>query len=197
MKNLRQTNVRFFDLIARYYDIFFGNWIRKTQKRAIKIIKIKNNSKILDAGCGTGNFLRILENSRKKLDLYGIDISQKMLKIAEDKLKKSKLKIESVEKMSFRDNSFDYVFSMDAFHHYPDQNLVIKNFYKILKIDGYLAIIDLSFGYFFNKIFQKIEPGNNKLLSPNEMRYLFEISKFRNIKQNKIGLFTTITYGIK
>ena len=120
-----------------------------------------------------------------------------MLKIAEDKLKKSKLKIESVEKMSFRDNSFDYVFSMDAFHHYPKQNLVIKNFYKILKIGGYLAIIDLSFGYFFNKIFQKIEPGNNKLLSPNEMRYLFEISKFRNIKQNKIGLFTTITYGMK
>ena len=197
MKNLRQTNARFFDMIAKYYDPFFGNWITKNQKRAIKIIQIKNNSKILDAGCGTGNFLRILENSGKKLDLYGIDISKKMLKIAEGKLKESKLKIESVEKMSFRDNSFDYIFSVDAFHHYSKQGLVIKKFYKILKKNGCLAVIDLSFGLILNKIFQKIEPGNNKLLSSDEMKYLFEINKFRDIKQNKAGSFTTITYGIK
>ena len=74
MKNLEQINVKFFNLIAGYYDFFFGNWIRKTQKKAINVVKIKDNSKILDAGCGTGNFLKILENSKKNLSLYGIDI---------------------------------------------------------------------------------------------------------------------------
>ena len=197
MKKLEQVNIRFFNLIAGSYDLLFGNWIRGTQRKAIMIIHIKNNSKILDAGCGTGNFLRILENSRKKLDLYGIDISEKMLKFARKKLKKSKLKIKSIEEPGFRDNFFDYAFSVDAFHHYSNQNLAMKNFYKILKIGGYLAIIDLNFGYFFNKIFQKIEPGNNKILSPEDMVNLFKTYKFRDIKQNKIGWFTILTYGIK
>src|SRR3989338_11199608 len=133
MKNLEQINVKFFNLIAGYYDFFFGNWIRKTKKKAINVVKIKDNSKILDAGCGTGNFLKILENSKKNLSLYGIDISREMLRIAKGKLNKPKLEIKSVEKMGFKDNSFDYVFSVDAFHHYSKPDLVMKNFYKILK----------------------------------------------------------------
>ncbi|MEK6897077.1 MAG: class I SAM-dependent methyltransferase [Nanoarchaeota archaeon] len=197
MKDLEKTNIRFFNLIAGYYDFFFGNWIRTTQKKAINIIKIRNNSKILDAGCGTGNFLKILESSKKNLNLYGIDISKEMLKIAKGKLKKSKLEIKSVEKIDFKDNSFDYVFSIDAFHHYSNQNLSIKKFNKILKENGCLAVIDLSFGLFLNKIFQKIEPGNNKMHSPEEMRHLFKMNKFRDVKQNKVGLFTTLTYGTK
>ena len=197
MENLEKTNVKFFNLIAKYYDFFFGNWIRTTHKKAINIIKIRNNSKILDAGCGTGNFLRILESSKKNLNLYGIDISKEMLKIAKGKLKKSKLEIKSVEKIGLKNNSFDYVFSVDAFHHYSNQNLAMKNFYKIIKIGGHLAIVDLSFGLFLNKIFQKIEPGNNKMYSPEEMRHLFEINKFGDVKQNKVGLFTTLTYGAK
>ena len=76
MRNLEQINVKFFNLIAGYYDFFFGNWIRTTQKRAIDIIKIRNNSKILDAGCGTGNFLKTLENS-KKISVYTGLIYQK------------------------------------------------------------------------------------------------------------------------
>jgi ubiquinone/menaquinone biosynthesis C-methylase UbiE len=197
MRNLEKINAKFFNLIAGYYDFFFGNWIRTTHKKAINIIKIRNNSKILDAGCGTGNFLRILESSKKNLNLYGIDISKEMLKIAKGKLKKSKLEIKSVEKIGFKNNSFDYVFSVDAFHHYSNQNLAIKNFYKIIKIGGHLAIVDLSFGLFLNKIFQKIEPGNNKMYSPEEMRHLFKMNKFRDVKQNKVGLFTTLTYGVK
>ncbi len=197
MRNLEQVNVKFFNLIARYYDFFFGNWIRTTQRKAVSIIKIRNNSKILDAGCGTGNFLKILEDSKKNLNLYGIDISKKMLKIAKGKLKKSKLEIKSVEKIGFEDNSFDYVFSVDAFHHYSKQDLAMKKFNKILKNNGCLAVIDLSFGLFLNKIFQKIEPGNNKMYSPEEMRHLFKMNKFRDVKQNKVGLFTTLTYGAK
>ncbi len=197
MRNLEKTNIRFFNLIARYYDFFFGNWIRTTQKRAIGIIQIRNNSKILDAGCGTGNFLKILENSKKNLSLYGVDVSKEMLKIAKGKLKKSKLKNKAVEKTGFKDNSFDYVFSVDAFHHYSNQNLAMKKFYKILKKNGSLAVIDLSFGFALNKVFQKIEPGNNKMYSPKGMRHLFEINKFKDIKQNKVGLFTTLTYGVK
>ncbi|MDP3765970.1 MAG: methyltransferase domain-containing protein, partial [Nanoarchaeota archaeon] len=108
-----------------------------------------------------------------------------------------KLKNKAVEKIGFKDNSFDYVFSVDAFHHYSNQNLAMKKFYKILKKNGSLAVIDLSFGFALNKVFQKIEPGNNKVYSPEEMRHLFKMNKFKDVKQNKVGLFTTLTYGVK
>ena len=54
--DIKKQNEVFFGKIAGYYDIIFGNWIRKTQIKVIKSSKIDKSSKVLDAGCGTGNF---------------------------------------------------------------------------------------------------------------------------------------------
>ena len=185
----------FFGRMARYYDFVFGNLMRKMQMRIAKFAKIKGNSRVLDAGCGTGNFLIVLE--KYNLELYGIDITKEMLEIAKHKLKRAKLKLVSAEKLNFKDNYFNYVFSIDAFHHYSNKERALGNFYRILKKNGKLIIVDVNFGRFLNKIFQKLEPGNNGVLTKHEMRDIFKRYKFRKIEQRKAGAFTEMTTGIK
>ena len=148
MKDLEQKNKEFFNKIAGYYDKgIFKNLLFNPIKKAVEFVKVKKNSKILDAGCGTGNLLKILEDKNANLKLYGIDISKEMLKIAEKKLKnKAKLNLVAVEKIRYKDK-FNYVFSTEAFHHYENQDKAMENFYKALKKNGELIIVDLSFEF--------------------------------------------------
>ena len=121
-----------------------------------------------------------------------------MLEVAEKKLgKRANLKLSSVEKMDFKNNYFDYVFSEDAFHHYADYDLVMKNFYGILRKGGKLIIADFNFGAILNKVFHWLEPGNNKMHSKKQFIELFKKYKFKKIKQKKINLIQVLTIGIK
>ena len=166
------------------------------QLKLINHVNIKNNSNVLDVGCGTGNFLKILEDSNKNLNLYGIDISEKMLKIAKNKLKNTKLFINQAEKINSKEK-FDYIFTTDAFHHLSNREMFVKKSYKALKKQGTIIIADLSFGKFLNYIFSKIEPGNTGILSPEQIKQLLIKNKFKSIKQKKVGLFTFMTIGKK
>lgn len=193
--DIEKQNKFFFGKIANYYDLIFGNWIRKMQMRVINLVKIKNKSRILDAGCGTGNLLVLLESYDARL--YGIDISKEMLRIARNKLHKTKLKLVSVEKLNFKNKFFNYIFSIDAFHHYSNKEKAMENFYRVLKRNGKLVIVDINFGKCLNTIFQKLEPGNNGINSKREMKNIFKQYNFREIEQSKVGIFTIMTLGIK
>ncbi|MEK6832481.1 MAG: class I SAM-dependent methyltransferase [Nanoarchaeota archaeon] len=198
MKNLEQINKEFFDKIAKYYDKrIFKRLLLNPVKKAVEFVNVKKKSKILDAGCGTGNLLKILEDENKGLELYGVDISKEMLKIARKKLKNAKIRLEAVEKLSFKKDYFDYVFSIDAFQLFYDYDLVMRNFYRILKKGGYLVVVDYSFGIFLNKIFNKIGPGNNEMHTALGFKELFKKYKFKYIKQKWLGLFIILTIGRK
>src|SRR3989338_6794754 len=72
--------------------------------------------------------------------LFGIDISEKMLSVARKKVRYAhffKLSVLDINK-KFKENSFDYIFVIDAFHHFPEQEEVMHNFHKILKNRGAL-----------------------------------------------------------
>ncbi len=193
-----QKNRKFFNIVAKHYDNqLLKNWFMKALKKIIKRINIKEGSKILDIGCGTGNLLYLLEKENKDLSLYGIDISKNMLNIAKTKLKKSNLILSSAENIDFKDDSFDIVFSTEAFHHYSDYSKIMNNIHKILKKNGRLIVLDVDFGFILNKIFHFIEPGNNKMHSSLEFRKLFMQHNFMNIKQKRINMFFILTIGEK
>lgn len=199
ISKLEEKNKKFFNKLASHYDAkIFKKWQKKIRGKVIKEAEIKKNLKILDAGCGTGELLKLLLFQKKNLKLYGIDVSDKMLEVARKKLNnKAKLKMSSIENMDFKDNFFDYAFSEDAFHHYADYDLAMKNFYKILKRNGKLVAADFNFGIVGNKIFHWLEPGNNKMHSRKEFIELFKKYGFKNIKQKKINFIQILTIGEK
>jgi ubiquinone/menaquinone biosynthesis C-methylase UbiE len=195
IEKLLKENLKFFNKVARFYDLvsfLFGIVLF----RLIKEVKIKNNSTILDAGCGTGSFLKILSKN-KTLKLYGIDVSRIMLEIAKKKLKdRAKLSLTPVEKIDYK-NKFDYIFSIIAMHHYSDQEKAIKNFYQSLKNNGKLIILDVDLGKSLNRVFHRIEPTNTKVYSKEEIYELLKRYKFKNIQQKRLCLLFLLNVGKK
>jgi|SRR3989344_1041704 len=198
MKELKEQNVKMFDRIAEVYDKgIIKKWSLTIQKNIIDSLKFKRNSKILDVGCGTSNLLSMLYKKDNSFALYGIDISTKMLKVSKEKLKgRVKLKVIPIENINYK-NKFDYIFSVDSFHHYYNQDKALKNMFFALKKGGNLVIVDIDFGIIFNKIFHIIEPGNNRIIRHLDMTKLFKLNKFKKVRQKKIWYFTFMTIGKK
>lgn len=197
MKTNLERNKELFNNIARVYDSsIFSGFLIRPMKKMLSILNLKPGYVILDSGCGTGIFLDILKNKGIK-SLYGIDISEQMLKIAKKRLG-PKVRLEQVpaESQYFKGESFDYIFSTEAFHHYYNIDKCMQNFYNSLKKSGTLAVLDLDFGI-LNPIFHLLEPGNNQMHSRKQFKSLFQKHGFKNIIQKRISIFFILTLGKK
>lgn len=91
---------------------------------------------ILDLGCGFGELSKYcIEKGAKSV--IGVDISKKMLNIAE-KHPKIKYINSSMEDIEFDSNQFDLVVSSLAFHYVEDFNELIRKISNWVKPNGYL-----------------------------------------------------------
>ncbi len=183
-----------FDIIANYYD-FFGLGIINTQRKVVEIVNLKEKAKILDIGCGTGNLLKILEEKNKNFELIGIDPNEKMLNIARKKLKFAKTHKITIEKFNIKE--FDYVFSIDTFHHLSNPNKTMKKIFKILVKNGKLIVLDIELGRFLNYLFHFIEPDNKQMHTKRQFVELFEKNGFKVETQIRISGFFILTIGAK
>lgn len=102
-----------------------------------KILPNLKGKKILDLGCGYGwhaNYA--VEKGASKV--VGLDISEKMLKVAREKTSSEKIEYikMAIEDFVFEDESFDMVFSSLAFHYVMDYKGLIEKIRKVLKVNG-------------------------------------------------------------
>jgi len=108
-----------------------------------KIEKLKSylsaENHVLDIGCGTGTQCGDLSSNVKQVT--GIDISSKLLVIAEQR--KAERKIENVEFIQttvfderFKPGSFDVVTAFYVLHFFEDTDEVVRRIHGLLKPDG-------------------------------------------------------------
>jgi ubiquinone/menaquinone biosynthesis C-methylase UbiE len=98
---------------------------------------LSRSSMILDAACGAGGYLPLL--LEKEHSVIGIDQSQGMLARAKAKFPSVQFEKVGLQEMAYRE-VFDGVICMDAMKYVcpEDWPLVLSNFYRALKQDGYL-----------------------------------------------------------
>lgn len=92
-------------------------------------------SKVLDVGCGTGNYLSALVEATG-CEAYGIDPSEEMLAVARSRLPDAVLLKGQAEQIDFSDCEFDLVFSTDVIHHVRDREQYYREAYRVLKPGG-------------------------------------------------------------
>lgn len=133
-----------FDKIAPIYGLFFNfqvNYFNKILKRADHEIDISKYENILDIGCGTGAFCKVLYE--KGLDVVGVDPSQGMLNQAEKKLKALPINLKKIvpgETFPFEDDTFDIVFISYVAHGLdPDER--IELYEEMKRISREIVII--------------------------------------------------------
>ncbi|MBN2442813.1 MAG: methyltransferase domain-containing protein [Spirochaetales bacterium] len=95
----------------------------------------QNKIRVLDLGCGTGNYLAFNTAHFKDEPVvwYGIDASQEMLAIAQQKAKTPELTLGDAHSLPYDNHFFDYVASEFAFHHFRDKVKVIDEATRVLK----------------------------------------------------------------
>lgn len=100
----------------------------------------KSSIKILDAGCGTGNHIKILD--RENYQCVGVDKSLKMLEIAQKNNPGVRLvNANFLNKSVFKPREFSHIFCLFYTIYYVDNPLkAFKNFNLWLKPKGYLCI---------------------------------------------------------
>ncbi|MHA1281444.1 MAG: corrinoid protein-associated methyltransferase CpaM [Promethearchaeota archaeon] len=122
---------------------------------------IKSEDKLLDIGMGTGTFAVLA--AKKGADVIGIDISEKMLKVASERIRNEELteKIKIIKMPvveldnTFENEIFDKVIAILSFSEFyeKEREFCIKQIYRILKENGEFILVDeVKPRKFFKKI---------------------------------------------
>ena len=130
------------------------------------LIDLRPEDRVLEIGCGTGEFS--IELSRHCKEVLAIDISDGMLEFAREKAKSGHRKNIRFIKGGFLtfesgDESFDTVVTQLALHHLPDfwKFIALKRINSMLKVSGRFYLRDVvysseisNFDSFISKLLQ-------------------------------------------
>lgn len=116
-----------------------------TNKAILASLKGRKKLKILDAGCGEGYLSRVL--AKKEHQVWGIDISEKLITAAKDEEKRKPLGIKyfvgDFIKANFPPNFFDLILSHQTINETFFPEKAIAEFYRLLKNKGKLVLLFL------------------------------------------------------
>ena len=132
------------DKLAEQYDgaTWKNKW--KAPAEASKVLKqaglIKENLRILDLGIGTGQSIEPFSN--KNCQIYGVDVSKKMLKVSKQKYPKLKIFKYDISKglggLNFKYKYFDLVIAIGVLEFIKNIKKIIEQVSQLLKADGHL-----------------------------------------------------------
>lgn len=102
---------------------------------------LKLNDYILDIGCGTGELLKYYND--KKFKISGIDISDEMIKISEQKVPNANIKKTSIYEVDKLNEKFDAISMTYLLVHIPKDNIkdVMLKISRVLKNEGIIFIV--------------------------------------------------------
>lgn len=168
-------------------DALFGS-------RILREVRPGKAVRVCDFCCGPGNNIELLRG--KVGEIFGVDLSEEMIRICREKFGKDKsikLKVASVTDTGLESGYFDFIIIRMGLHHVRNKKKVLAEACRLLKPRGRLVIIDkhyLSLFELYRKAFRKlIFQGNPALfrehmISEKEHTDLFSLFKqFKTIRK--------------
>jgi len=131
------------------YDTFYGHSIKSNEEMNAWIelfnnLILKARLNILDIGCGTGEMSLLL--AQMGHSVTGMDLSENMLCVAEEKAKNKGLNIKFIkgdaEDPPFGSNEFDAIVARHLFWTLLQPEKAVNRWKRILKNDGIIILID-------------------------------------------------------
>ena len=131
MKEARKFEKNFFDGNRKFGyggHYYIPNYWQPVAKKLIKDYNLKDNSSVLDVGCGKGYLLYEIKKINPKINIIGFDISKYAIKNSHPQIKKYLFNHNAKDKFKFRSNQFDLTISLATLH-----NLKIYDIINSLK----------------------------------------------------------------
>ena len=134
--------------VKEYFDMIAPNWDanqpdkEKTIKGLLDKVGIKKGVRVLDLACGTGTITGLLHDF-SMADVYGLDLSSKMIEIAKAKYEdKPWAHFEEGDFLAWDNGEkFDVIVLYNAYPHFNDPSFLSECFAKHLSVGGRFAII--------------------------------------------------------
>lgn len=187
-ENKKSQVAQMFNSIAGKYD-FLNHFLSAGidiywRKRAVKVMAQNKPAILLDIATGTGDLaIEALQLNPQKI--IGVDISEGMLAIGQEKIKKRnltnkiQLQLGDSENLSFADNTFDGTMAAFGVRNFENLPLGLQEMYRVLKPGGRIVILEFSkprafpFKQFYNFYFKQILPVFGKLISKDQSAYTY------------------------
>ena len=123
---------------------------RRWRRKAIDALKPFAPETILDVATGTGDFAILAARRLDPSRIIGVDISEGMMAIAEEKVKKAGLDgtiffmKDDCTDLSFENETFDAVTVAYGARNFEDLEAGLCEMYRVLTPDGHLMLVELT-----------------------------------------------------
>lgn len=175
-----------FDQISHRYDFlnhFLSLGIDKLwRKKAVKILRSFNPDTVLDVATGTADFAIAALDSGAK-EIVGIDISEGMLSVGREKVKKynGRIRLErgDSEHIQFNDQTFDAIIVAFGVRNFEHLQKGLEEMRRVLKPGGHLIVLEFSkpsafpVKQVYNFYFKYILPFWGNLLAKHKTAYSY------------------------
>ena len=188
-----------FDSISNHYDRFnhvASVGIDRAWRRAA-IRSLPKCNKLLDVAAGTAD-LSIGAIRQAKADrVVGIDISEGMLAVGLDKVRKAKydssieLIVADCSALPFEDCSFDAVICGYGVRNFANLDLGLAEMYRVLKHGGQLRILEFTYPrnsfvrFFYDFYFTRIMPKIGRKITDNGDAFIYFMNSVKNFAKGK------------
>ena len=191
---MSETKVREqYNRMATVYDQRWSSYISNTLQFLKSWSKLSPTDTILDVACGTGEFERLILTDNPNQNIVGVDISEKMIEIARQKLQNYpnvEFKLTSATTLPFTAGSFDTVISANSFHYFDNPNVALTEMKRVLKKDGNLIILDWCKDFLVWRIcdwvLQRVDPAHQQCYTQAEFHELLSNAGFHIQQSTKV-----------
>lgn len=185
---------KFYDRISFFWDKLFHIWYgEKEAEKILRYLRLRDNSRVLDFGCGSGNTTLVISKKVKNGTVVAVDLSEKQLEHAIKKVRKMGLHNVIFVKgdKKFPKNSFDAVTAVGVLEHLDKPHRYVSQLLASMKRGGRFYF--LSFGKSF------WIPGPEFLETDEKIKNTFKgIKTEMHISRKKKRLVEYVSiYGVK
>jgi len=138
---MKKGSIKYYNATANSYNQQYREEQYRKYEAALDALRIVKKDSILDVGCGTGMFIK---KTSKEADLViGVDISRRMVELANKKCKNLKnvlLICGDADHLSLKERIIDKAFSFTLLQNISDPRQMIREIIRVTKADSKIIL---------------------------------------------------------
>ena len=126
---------------AAAYDDYMGRWSERLAPLFADFAQVRDDTRVLDVGCGTGVLAKLLSGTTRRLILVGIDLSQPFIDSCRLRFTDPRFSFDvgSAMDLPYPDASFDQALSLLMFHVIPEPEKAAREMRRVSRPGGTAA----------------------------------------------------------
>ncbi|WP_435180658.1 methyltransferase domain-containing protein [Halorussus sp. AFM4] len=177
----------FYKYLSKVYDTVNPFiWNEQMRDEALGLLDIQEGDRVLDVGCGTGFATEgILEHTE---NVHGLDQSVHQLEKAWAKLGKHdpvSFYRGDAERLPFRDDSFDVVWSSGSIEYWPDPVATLRDMRRVVKPGGQVLVVGPNNPK--SSVMQKVANAIMLFYDREEADRMFREAGYVDIEHHEMG----------